>query len=112
MANLSIVIFRGIEYYNGDQLREVCKTYFQGCASARSIITKKKIPRKFFTFGKKQGKKWIETSGASKKYDKIFLSRVWIEKYAPEFNNDGADIDNESDADVDSYAESDTESDA
>jgi len=41
-----------------------------------------------FNYAAYKNNKWTPTSGISKKFDQVFLSKSWVEKNIPEFNDD------------------------
>jgi len=80
MENLQIVVVKGNEYYVGNELMETNETLFRGCQNSRQIIKKANLTKKEYTYAKQKDGKWKETDGLSLKFDKILISKKWVEK--------------------------------
>ena len=74
-------------YYSADELMEYSSSFFKGCKNSRAIISKKDLAADDYIYAAKKDDKWVETDGSSRKFDRPFISKEWIEENMPEFND-------------------------
>ena len=72
-------------YINADYLIKNLNNFAKGCRSSRELIKKKNIDD--FIYLKKKDDIWIESSGKSIKYDKVFINKDYI-KSIPKINRE------------------------
>lgn len=72
--------FRGQVYYNADELLAEQPELFKGCRNSRAIIEKRKIDDDNYLFAKLVNDKYRVTYGSSKKFDKMFLLKDWVDE--------------------------------
>ena len=87
MDKLEIIKIKNVNYYSSDNLLENCPVWFQGCNNSRAIVNKKDIPETEYTYAKNKNNKWIISDGSSKKFDRLFITKEWIQNNVPEFND-------------------------
>jgi hypothetical protein len=86
MIKPTIIKINKQKYYSADELMEYAVIFFKGCKNARAILTKENIPEDDYKYAVERDDEWIESSGNSKKFDKLFLSKEWVEEHVPEYN--------------------------
>ncbi len=66
------------KYYNANDLQIEYPEIFKGCRRPSEFLKKKDVGTNAI-FAKLNDKKWIESSGISKKFDKVFIEKTWFD---------------------------------
>ena len=78
----------GKEYYSNDELFDHCKLFFRGCKRACNIIKQKNISIDNYIYIRfNNDDEYIVTNGKSKKHDKLYLAKEYVESNIPELSN-------------------------
>lgn len=78
MDTVTIIKINKQEYYHGDELFGVNPILFKGCRNSRAIVDKKEINKDDYIFAKNINDKWKKVDGTSKRFDKLFLLKTWV----------------------------------
>ena len=71
----------GVKYYKLDIILENYKKFNKGCKTNAQILKKHDITDEDYIYAKLDSdKKWIESDGKSKKFDKIFIDKTWFDE--------------------------------
>jgi len=84
MDTVTIKKFTGKQYYNADELQIEQPVLFKGCRNSRAILNKKKIDEDNYIFVKIVDSKWRKSDGLSKKFDKLYLLKGWVDEQLKE----------------------------
>jgi hypothetical protein len=76
---MDVIKIDKIEYYNSTDIIKKCPYYSKGCRSSRDLVRIKTILPNNYVFAKQINDKWIKSCGKSRKYDKIFLKKEYID---------------------------------
>lgn len=87
-AKPKIIKINNKSYYSADALMDYSSIFFKGCNNSRAIVAKKDIPQKNFVYAVNKDDEWIETEGKSRKFDRLFLKKIWVETNIPEFSDE------------------------
>lgn len=80
MDTVTIKRFRGKRYYLADELQLEQPDFFKGCRNSRAIIDKMEIDDSNYLFAKSTNGKYTITDGSSRKWDKLFLLKDWVDE--------------------------------
>jgi len=80
MSTVTIKIFNKKEYYNADELQIKQPHLFKGCRNSRALLDKKEIDEDNYVFANMLDGRWKRTDGLSKKFDKLFLLKEWVDE--------------------------------
>jgi len=80
MDTVTIKKFTGKQYYNADELQIEQPVLFKGCRNSRAILDKKEIDEDNYIFVKIVDGKWRKCDGSSKKFDKLYLLKDWVDE--------------------------------
>ena len=84
---MEIIEFGEYKYYLADDLFTYAKIFCKGSRNGRQLLDKHQIPEKDYIYAKKDNDNdWIVNDGYSKKFDKVFITKEYAEKYIPEFS--------------------------
>jgi len=78
----------GKSYYFADDILKHARIYCRGCRNGRQIIEKRTILQKEYIYAREDDDSWNISDGSSKKFDKILISKRYVEKNVPEFSKD------------------------
>ena len=79
---MQTIIINDKKYYSVDEIIKNAPIYAKGVKSSRELITKKNIPSSKYIFAKydDEDEEWTKTDGTSKKFDKVFISKFYIDE--------------------------------
>lgn len=80
---MNTIIINGCQYVSCDYLLEYAPIYCKPSRNGRELIKRKNITQ--FIYARNQGDIWVQSDGSSKKYDKIFLPKEFLNTI-PELN--------------------------
>ncbi len=78
IINMEIIKYENKSYVNGEYVLSNAPIYSKGCRSSRDLIKKKNIDSKKYIYARLKDKEWIVTDGKSAKFDKVFISKLFI----------------------------------
>ena len=90
MDTLTIYKINNKKYYLSNDVLKLNLLKFKGCTNGRRIIDEKKLTKKNYIYAKQINQKWVISDGKSYKWDKVFLSVVWVRNFIG--SNDNEDI--------------------
>ena len=82
---MNLISHENRKYIIGEYILKNAPIYSKGCRSSRDLIRKKEIPNSSFIYAREKEHKWLVTDGKSVKFDKVFISKLFI-KSIPELN--------------------------
>ena len=75
---MEIIKYENKSYVNGEYVLSNAPIYSKGCRSSRDLIKKKNIDSKKYIYARLKDNEWIVTDGKSAKFDKVFISKLFI----------------------------------
>ena len=81
--DLQTITIDNVEYYLGEELKELSPMLFKGSRNIREFIKKKEIDEKYWIYVKKNDNIWVKSNGKSIRCDKIALTKSWCIENIP-----------------------------
>lgn len=81
------IIINKRKYILAEDVMKHAPLFFKGCRNIRVIISKKEIDENNYIYCQYINNEWIIKSGSSRKLDKLFLRKKWVEEHAPEYSS-------------------------
>ena len=87
---MEIINIENVEYVLGEYLISNAPIFSRSCRSSRDVVKKKAIHVNNYIFAKKEMKtgNWIKSDGKSIKFDKVLITKKYINENVAEINKD------------------------
>ena len=87
---MEIINIENVEYILGEYLISNAPIFSRSCRSSRDVVKKKAIHVNNYIFAKKEMKtgNWIKSDGKSIKFDKVLITKKYINENVAEINKD------------------------
>ena len=72
------------DYYRLDDIISHCPDFNEGCSSIAKIIEKHSLSANNYIYARHTPNEWVKSKGNSKKFDKLFIDKVWFDDKSSE----------------------------